>query len=78
MGIYMGEDDPIKTRKDELPIDTEIIKAAGDDPKVKGATGNLGEKAVTPTKTINNIILPLAAVDFTFDKARVYFSKDFQ
>ena len=50
----MCEDDPIKTRKDELPIDTEIIKAAGDDPKVKGATGNLGEKTVTPTKTINN------------------------
>lgn len=54
MGIYMYEDDPIKTTKDELSIDTEIIKAAGDDPKVKGAAGTLGEKAVTLTKTINN------------------------
>jgi hypothetical protein len=78
MGIYMCEDDPIKTTKDEVSIVTEIIKAAGDDPKVKEAAGSLGEKAVTLTKIINNIILPLAAVNFAFDKARVYFSKDFQ
>ncbi len=54
MGIYMCEDDPIKTTKDEVSIVTEIIKAAGDDPKVKEAAGSLGEKAVTLTKTINN------------------------
>lgn len=57
---------------------TEIIKAAGDDPNVKEAAGNLGKTAVTLTKTINNSLLPLAAVNFAFEKARTYFSGKFQ
>ena len=74
----MTEDNPIKTAKEGVSVVTEIIKAAGDDPKVKEAAGNLGQTAVTLTKTINNALLPLASVNFAFDKARTYFSKKFQ
>lgn len=74
----MTEDETIKTTKEGLSIVTEIMKAAGDDANVKEAAGNLGQTAVTLTKTINNIILPLAAVNFGFEKARIYFSEKFQ
>ncbi len=74
----MPEDDPIKTAKEGVSVVTEIIKAAGDDPSVKEAAGNLGQTAVTLTTTINNALLPLAAVNFAFDKARTYFSEKFQ
>ncbi|MDF0534319.1 DUF4393 domain-containing protein [Shewanella sp. A32] len=74
----MPEEDPIKTAKEGVSVVAEIIKAAGDDPSVKEAAGNLGKTAVTLTKTINNALLPLAAINFAFDKARKYFSSQFQ
>jgi hypothetical protein len=57
---------------------TEVIKAAVSDPKIKEAAGNLGQTAVTLTKTINNVLVPLAAINFAFDKARIYFAERFQ
>lgn len=45
---------------------------------MKEAAKNLGQTAVTITKTINTALLPLAAVNFAFDKAREYFSGEFQ
>ncbi len=74
----MPIDDSIKTAKDGIALVGEIIKAAGDNPDVKEAGGNLGKTALTITKTINNALLPLAAVNFAFDKARIYFSEKFQ
>lgn len=74
----MGEDDPIKTAQEGVSIVKEIIKVAGDDPKVKEAAGNLGQTAVTLARTINNALLPLAAVNFAFEKAKIYFSEKFQ
>lgn len=74
----MPEIDPIKSAKDSLSLVTEIIKAAGDNPQVKQAASNLGLTAVTLTKTINNVLVPLAAINFAFDKARLYFSGKFQ
>lgn len=74
----MSEENPLQTAKDGVSLVTEIIKAAGDNPQVKEAAGNLGQTAVTITKTINNALLPLAAVNFAFDKARTYFADKFQ
>lgn len=74
----MPIDESIKNAKDGIAILGEIIKVAGDNPNVKEAGGNLGETALTITKTINNALLPLAAVNFAFDKARKYFSEKFQ
>lgn len=74
----MPEDSQLKIATGTVSIVTEIIKAAGGNPKVKEAGGNLGQAAVTLTKTINNALLPLAAVNFAFDKAREYFNNKFQ
>lgn len=74
----MSNDDPLKTAKDGISLVSEIIKAAGDNPNVKEAAGNLGQSAVTLTKTINNALLPLAAINFAFDRARAYFNGRFQ
>lgn len=69
--------DSIQTAKQGVVLIGEIIKAAGDNPNVKEAGGNLGQTALTITKTINNVMLPLAAVNFAFDKARTYFAERF-
>lgn len=74
----MPNDNPIKAVKESVSLVAEVLKAAGDDPQVKEAAGNLGKTAVTLTKTINNVLIPLAAINFAFDKARVYFSGKFQ
>ena len=74
----MSIDEPLKAAKDGISLVSEIIKAAGDNPNVKEAAGNLGQSAVTLTKTINNALLPLAAINFAFDKARAYFNGKFQ
>lgn len=74
----MTIDDSIKTATSGVALVGELIKAAGDNPKVKEAGENLGQTALTITKTINNALLPLAAVNFAFDKARIYFSEKFQ
>lgn len=74
----MNIDDSIKTATSGVALVGEIIKAAGDNPNVKESGQNLGQTALTITKAINNVLLPIAAVNFAFDKARVYFSEKFQ
>ncbi len=70
--------DEMKTARDGIALVGEILKAAGDNPQVKEAGANLGQTALTLTKTVNNVLLPLAAVNFAFDKARAYFSSKFE
>jgi len=74
----MPNDDPLKVAKDGVSLVAKVIKATGDNPQVKEAADNLGRTAVTLTKTINNVLVPLAAINFAFDKARAYFSGKFQ
>ena len=74
----MLDDDPIKVAKESVSLVAEIMKVAGDNPQVKEAASNLGQTAVTLTKTINNVLVPLAVINFAFDKARAYFSGKFQ
>ena len=74
----MTEEESLNAAKDGMAALGEIIKAAGDSPHAKEAGNNLGQTAVTLTKTINNVLLPLAAVNFAFDKARAYFNSKFQ
>jgi hypothetical protein len=56
----------------------EIIKAAGDSQEAKQAGSNIGKAAVTITAAINNCLLPIAAVNYGFEKARFYFNNFFQ
>lgn len=74
----MTNDEPLKAAKDGIALIGEVIKAAGDNLQVKEAAGNLGQTAITLTKAINNVLVPLAAINFAFDKARAYFSGKFQ
>jgi hypothetical protein len=76
--MYMNIDDSIGSARGGVALVGEILKAAGDNPNVKQSAQNLGQTALTITKTINNALLPLAAVNFAFDKARTYFSEKFQ
>lgn len=55
----------------------EAIKAAKDSPDLKEAGGKLAKSALVVTTTINNALLPLAAINFGFQKAREYFEKRF-
>lgn len=72
------EKEPLASAQASVVLVGELMKAAGNDPNVKEAAGNLGKAAVTLSKTINNALLPLAAVNFAFDKARAYFEGAFQ
>jgi hypothetical protein len=74
----MSSEEQLKAAKDGIALIGEVIKAAGDSPQVKEAASNLGQTAVTLTKAINNVLVPLAAINFAFDKARAYFSGKFQ
>jgi Abortive infection alpha len=70
--------DPISDAKNGIALIGDILKAAGDNPNVKAAGSELGQTALTLTKAVNNFMLPLAAVNFGFDKARKYFQEKFQ
>ncbi|HEY0488982.1 MAG TPA: DUF4393 domain-containing protein [Telluria sp.] len=70
-------EDPLKSAKASVALVSDIIKAAGDNPNVREAGNNLGQAALTLTKTINNVLLPLAALNFAVEKARVYFDTKF-
>lgn len=56
---------------------SDLVKAAADSPEGKAAAKNLGQTAVTVTKLVNNVLLPVAAVNFAFDRAREYFQNKF-
>jgi hypothetical protein len=70
--------DPISVAKGTLEVADVLMKTAGDSPEVKEAGKNLGQAAVTLTKTINNALLPLAALNYGIEKARTYFAARFQ
>lgn len=74
----MNDETSIQVVEDGISAVGELIKAAGKTPEAKEAAKNLGNSAVTITKAINNILLPLAAINFAFDKARIYFAQKFE
>lgn len=55
-----------------------IVKHAGDSSEAKQAASNIGKAAVTITEALNNCLLPIAAVNFAFRKAKTYFDNQFQ
>jgi hypothetical protein len=73
----MSTEEFMKNAKDGVAVIGEVIKAAGNNPQVKEAGQELGKTALTVTKAINNVFLPLAALNFGIDKARKYFAEKF-
>jgi hypothetical protein len=73
----MSSDDPVAPALKATQVVGELIQAAGDTAEAKAAAREIGKTAVTITKAINNVLLPLAMINFAFDKAREYFEKQF-
>lgn len=74
----MTIDDELKTASTGVALVGALLKVAGENPNAKEAGGELGKTVLTLTKLVNNALLPLAAVNFAFDRFRVYFSETFQ
>jgi len=77
-GAAMSTDDAIKTASSGIALVKDILTAAGENKNVKDAGENLGQAALTIAKAINNTLLPIAAVNFAFDKAKTYFKEKFE
>jgi len=73
----MAPEGPVSTAKSAVSLVSDVMKLAADNAEARAAGGELGKTALTLTKTINNVLLPIAAVNFAFDKAREYFSNKF-
>lgn len=56
----------------------ELVKNAGNSKEGKQAASNLGKAAVTLTDAVNNCLLPIAAVNYAFGKAKGYFATRFK
>jgi hypothetical protein len=56
----------------------QVLKAAGDDPNLKQAGKQLASAALTVSKAVNNVLFPLAAMNYGFEKARTYFEERFR
>lgn len=76
----MSEDDmdEVKAASTAMQAVGQLVGAAGDTPEAKEAGSNLGKAAVTVTSAINNCLLPIAAVNYAFDRAKNYFQEQFQ
>jgi hypothetical protein len=76
----MDKDDsaaPLDGLKTAVEVIGTVIKIAGDQPDVKSAGANLAKSAKTITQFINVGLLPIAAINFGYDKARMYFEQRF-
>lgn len=68
--------DEIEKQGERLAV--EVLKAARNDRNTVAAGRELGKAALTVTKCINVALLPVAALNYGFEKARVYFTEDFE
>lgn len=71
------EQDPIRSAQQATGAIGELIKIAGGSPEGRIAGKNIGKTAIVITETINNCLLPIAALNFGINKARKYFEKKF-
>lgn len=63
--------------KDTFEIASEVIKVASKDPDARAAGHQLGKSALTLTRAINTALLPIAALNYGIEKARIYFEQHF-
>jgi hypothetical protein len=71
----MGDSDNIKAG---TQVALEVLKAVKDEPDVKQAGKNVAKSLSILTETVTNILLPLAALNYTVAKAKLYFQTKFQ
>lgn len=71
----MSADGVIEKGKDAIV--GELVKEASESPEMREAGRQLAVAAGTIAKSINVCLLPIAAVNFAYDKARNYFTGSF-
>ena len=69
--------DDIKKVAGVVDAVVKVAKAVGGTEDGKQAVEELGKTALTVTRLVNNALLPLAAVNYGFDKAKQYFKEQF-
>lgn len=74
----MSSDENLERTSTAVAVIGDLIKAAGESPEGKRAASNIGKVAVTVTGFVNNLLLPIAAVNYGFEKAHRYFNSNFQ
>lgn len=67
----------IDAAKGTVGIIKDVMSIAGESPELQEAGTNLAKSAKTMTALLNNCLLPIAAVNFAFEKGRVYFDEKF-
>ncbi|MBR8133267.1 DUF4393 domain-containing protein [Burkholderia ambifaria] len=72
-----GVKNAIEDAKSTVELIGAIAKVAGDHPDVKAAGTNLAKSAKTITQFINVGLLPLAAINYGYGKAKEYFEHRF-
>lgn len=67
----------IENAKAALGVASQIVGLAKESPELNEAGQKFAASALVVSKAVNNVLLPIAAVNFAFDKGREYFSEKF-
>lgn len=73
----MSEKDGFDKAKVGAEVLKTVLSAAGESEDVKQAGANLAKSAKAVTALVDNCLLPIAAVNFAFEKGREYFTNKF-
>ncbi|WP_339765702.1 DUF4393 domain-containing protein [uncultured Pseudosulfitobacter sp.] len=68
----------IENAKAALGVAGQIVSLAKESPELTEAGQKFADSALVLSKAVNNVLLPIAAVNFAFDKGRKYFDEKFQ
>ncbi|OZI79930.1 DUF4393 domain-containing protein [Bordetella genomosp. 2] len=58
-------------------VASAVVQEAAQTAEIKAAGKNLARSSVIVTKTVENALLPLAAINYGIEKAKIYFEKRF-
>ena len=76
MGYCMVDDS--RNADQAIGLATKVLELASDSPELREAGRTIGKSALTLARAVDNVLVPIAAVNFAFDKARVYFETKFK
>lgn len=68
----------IENAKAALGVAGQIVSLAKESPELNEAGQRFAASALVVSKAVENVLLPIAAVNFAFDKGREYFNEQFQ
>lgn len=72
----MTTDEDINEAKQKIL--SKVIDSASNNEDIKSSGKEIGKTILTITKAVNTALLPLAAVNYGYEKARNYFTRNFE